>query len=231
MFFVSFLLVFCSCFVPPFCYWFAPVMLQNRHPFGTVLVLFSVTLLGVSCEPLERVIDGFPPPHISRLPLGFSWVPLGLNTPTFSLFILCSFQPGQPLIHRCTIIKTTSKPHQNIIKNCLHFACVLIAFQKTRTKTLLVCMNRQVRYTDCPFQKCSTLRGDIEKTGIAPGSFLCLWRLHGLCAVRWLCLSSWMDVDIPLNHSPPGSTPGASKCHTAWLWLCRYTHIQRILGT
>ena len=127
-------------------------MLQNRHPFGTVLVLFSVTLLGVSCEPLERVMDGFPPPHISRassrLLLGSSWA----KCPTFSLFILCSFQAAP-----------SSKPHQNIIKNCLHFACVLIAFQKTRTKTLLVCMNGQVRYTDCPFPKCSTLRGGYRK--------------------------------------------------------------------
>ena len=44
----------------------------------------------------------------------------------------------------------------------------------------------------CLFQKVTPSGGDIEKTGIAPGSFLCLWRLHGLCAVRWFCLSSWM---------------------------------------
>lgn len=172
-------------------------------------------------------MDGFPPPHISRLPHGFSCVPLGLNTP----YPLCSFFVRSNRFNRCTTAAPSSKPHQNIIKNCLHFACVLIAFQKIRTKILLVWMNRQVRYTDCPFQKFRTLRGDIEKTGITPGSFLCLWRLHGLCAVRWFRLFSWMDVDIPLSHSPPGSTPGASKYHTAWLWLCRYTHIQRILGT
>ena len=140
--------MFCSCFVPPFCYRFAPVMLQNRHPFGTVLVLYFVTLLGASCEPLERVMDGFPPSHISRLPLGFSCVPLGLNAP----YSLCS---SFVRFNRYPTASPSSKPHQNIIK----IACILIAFQKIRTKILLVCMNRQVRYTDCPFQKCSTLRG------------------------------------------------------------------------
>ena len=108
-----FLLVFCSCFVPPFCYRFAPVMLQNRHPFGTVLVLFSVTLLGVSCEPLERVMDGFPPPHISRLPLGFSWVPLGLNAP----HSLCS-----------SFVRFKLHHHQNHIKTSSKIACILLAF-------------------------------------------------------------------------------------------------------
>lgn len=183
-----------------------------------------MTLLGVFCEVLWRFLCPFPPtPYLtasSQLLLRSSWV----KYPISSLFILCSFQP---LSNRFTVIKTTSKHHQN----CLHFACILIAFKKIPTKILLVWMNRQVRYTDCSFQKCSTLRGDIEKAGITPGSFLCLWRLHGLCAVRWFRLFSWMDVDIPLSHSPLGSTPGASKYHTAWLWLCRYTHIQRILGT
>ena len=119
-----FLLVFCSCFVPPFCYRFAPVMLQNRHPFGTVLVLYFVTLLGASCEPLERVMDGFPPPHISRLPLGFSCVPLGLNAPhslcsSFARFnLVATLSTADPPLHH----------HQNHIKTSSKVACILLAF-------------------------------------------------------------------------------------------------------
>ena len=215
-----FLLVFCSCFVPPFCYWFAPVMLKYWHPFGTVLVLYFVTLLGVSCEPLERVMGGFIPPHISRLPLGFSWVPLGLNAP----HSLCS-----------SFVRFKLHHHQNHIKTSSKIACILLAFwllSKKHARKYYWCVWRgYVWSAACLFQNMTPSGGDIEKTGIAPGSFLCLWRLHGLCAVRWFFLPSWMDVDIPPSHSPPGSTPGASKCHTAWLWLYRYTHIQRILGT
>ena len=133
-----------------------------------------MTLLGVSCEPLERVMDGFPPPHISRLPLGFSWVPLGLNAP----HSLCS-----------SFVRFKLHHHQNIIKNCLHFACVLIAFQKTRTKTLLVCMNRQVRYIDCPFQKCSTLRGGYRKDRDCSLLFPLSVAAPQLCIVRFFRLS------------------------------------------
>ena len=62
---------------------------------------------------------GFISPYISRL-LSCSSRP---QTPIFSLFILCSFQPGQPLIHRCTIIKTTSKHHQKLLAFCLRSDC------------------------------------------------------------------------------------------------------------
>ena len=216
LFFVSFLLVFCSCFVPPFCYWFAPVMLQNRHPFGTVLVLYFVTILGASCEPLERVMDSFPPPHISRLPLGFSWVPLGLN----ASHSLCS-----------SFVRFKLHHHQNHIKTSSKIACVLIAFQKIRTKILLVCMEGLCVVCGLPFSKSATLRGGYRKDRDCSRLFpLSVAAPRLVC--RALVLSVLLDgVDIPLSHSPPGSTPGASKYHTAWLWLYRYTHIQRILGT
>lgn len=172
-------------------------------------------------------MDGFPPPHISQLPHGFSCIPLGLNTP----YPLCSSFVRSSRFNRCTTSAPSSKPHQNIIKNCLHFACVLIAFQKIRTKTLLVCMEGVCVVCGLPFSKYDTLRGGYRKDRDYSRFFpLSVAAPQLVC--RALVPSVLLDgVDIPLSHSPPGSTPGTSKCHTSWLWLCRYTHIQRILGT
>lgn len=96
----------------------------------------------------------------------------------------------QPLHRHQNHIKTSSK----LLAFCLRSDC----FQKIRTKILLVWMNRQVRYADFHLQKSSTLRGDIEKTGIAPGSFYCLWRLQGYVS----CVISAFPLLI--DHSTPG---------------------------
>lgn len=107
-------------------------------------------------------------PHISRLLLRSSWIKYPISFSVHPLFVSTTIQP----LHRHqNHIKTSSK----LLAFCLRSDC----FQKIRTKRLLVCMYRQVRCADCHFQKSSTLRGDIEKTGIAPGSFYCLWRLQG----------------------------------------------------
>ena len=121
----------------------------------------------------------FRPPYLtasSRLLLGSSWA----KCPAFSLFILCSFQAAP-----------SSKPHQNIIKNCLHFACVLIAFQKTRTKTLLVCMEGLCVVCSLPFSKSDTLRGGYRKDRDCSRLFLLFVAAPRLCIVRFFVFPFW----------------------------------------
>ena len=130
-----FLLVFCSCFVPLF----AIGLLRYCCDIDTLLARFwfthSVTLLGASCEPLERLLSSFLPPHISRLSHGFltafsrlshgfSCVLLGLNAPhslwsSFARFnLVATLSTADPPLHH----------HQNHIKTSSKVACILLAF-------------------------------------------------------------------------------------------------------
>ena len=119
--------VFCWCFVRVLFRFLLPLCPGNAQKLIRFWSHYFVTLLGVFCEALWRLLNRFPPtPYLtasSRLLLRSSWV----KYPISSLFILCSFQP---LSNRFTVIKTTSKHHQN----CLHFACVLIASKNTHEK-------------------------------------------------------------------------------------------------
>ena len=82
---------------------------------------FGHTILWPFWEYFVRLCGGFSAPfhlpHISRLPHGFSCVPLGLNTP----YPLCS---SFVRFNHYPTASPSSKPHQNIIK----IACILLAF-------------------------------------------------------------------------------------------------------